>query len=93
MGHTIDASSEGTWIDDDVDVVIVGGNTRQAIVRLVSTDAKLPPNTGEPLAKEPSIHVSSLHSPPAWVERINSVRIGLILASYLSRVPGYTERP
>lgn len=33
LGHSIDATSEGTWIDGDVEVVIVGGNTRQAIVR------------------------------------------------------------
>jgi hypothetical protein len=79
MGHAIDASSEGTWIDGDVDVVIVGGNTRQAIVRLFSTAGKPPQNNGEPLPQEQPTEVTPLQSPPAWVERIYSVRIGFVI--------------
>lgn len=82
-GHTIDASSEGGWIDSDSNVTVVGGTTRQAIVRVRSAVARPPQNHGEPLPDEQPIETTPLQSPPAWVERINSVAIGLVIGIVL----------
>ena len=82
-GHTVDASSEGGWIDSDSDVVVVGGNTRRVIVRVLSGVAEPPKNNGEPLPEEKAIETTPLQSPPAWVERINSVTIGLVIGIVL----------
>jgi hypothetical protein len=82
-GHTIDASSEGGWVDSDSDIVVVGGNLRQAIVRVPSSNADLLRNNGEPLPEEKAIETTPLESPPAWVERINSIVIGLVIGIVL----------
>jgi hypothetical protein len=82
-GHTMDASSEGMWIDGDVNVVIVGGCTRQVIVRVYSNDGDLPPNSGQQLPEENAIETTPLRAPPAWVERIHSVKIGIVIGIVL----------
>ncbi|MEZ6090661.1 MAG: hypothetical protein R3C05_22115 [Pirellulaceae bacterium] len=39
-GQPVEATSEGEWIDSDSDIVILGGNTRRVIVRLLSGETK-----------------------------------------------------
>jgi hypothetical protein len=82
-GSTISSSSEGGWIDAETDVVIVGGNQGQAIVRAFSSDASLPQDNGVPLPEENEIETDPQQSPPAFVERVNSVAIGLLLGVVL----------
>jgi hypothetical protein len=82
-GITMDATSEGTWIDLGADVVIVGGNKRRAIVREAGgADGQLR-NHGSPLPAERQFETTPLQSPPAWVERIRSVKFGLVIGIVL----------
>ncbi len=77
--QTIEASSEGVWIDSGSDIVIVGGNTRLAIVRVYSSEMSRPRNNGQRLPAETAMETTPLQSPPSWVERVNSVVIGLVI--------------
>ena len=78
-GHTLDACSEGEWIDSDADVVIIGGNTQRAVVRACSDRTNHVHKRSEPLPAGRAFATTPLQSPPAWVERINAVVIGGIL--------------
>ncbi len=91
-GQRMDASSEGAWIDSGVDIVIVGGNTRQAIVRELCKDPGNPQNHGEPLLEVKAIQ-TPLQSPPARVEQINSVVVGLVIGVVLMPVVWLTGTP
>ncbi len=82
-GQTFHASSEGTWIESDTDVVIVGGTTRRVVVREADHTTDSLEKRGEPLGDENAYEPTPLQSPPAWVERIDSVRIGFFLGVLL----------
>ena len=93
-GHELDASSDGPWIDSATDVVIVGGNTRQAIVRVLSGAAAIhPANNREPLPDEKKFEPTPLQAPLAWVERINAVIIGLVIGIVLVPIVWLSGRP
>lgn len=81
--QTIEASSEGVWVDSDCDIVIVGGNRRRVIVQLYTGETIHARNNGERLPAELAIEMTPLQSPPAWVERVNSVVIGLVIGIVL----------
>ncbi len=81
--QTVDASSEGEWIDADTDILIVGGTMRRVIVRLFSSETRRPSNSGEPLPAATVAATTPLQSPPSWVEQINSVFTGLVIGIVL----------
>ena len=82
-GQTIHASSEGTWIEPDTDVVVVGGTTRRVVVREDDNTTDSLKNHGELLSDGNAFESTPLQSPPAWVERIDSVRVGFIIGVLL----------
>jgi hypothetical protein len=82
-GQSIHASSEGTWIESDTDVVIVGGTTRRLVVRESDHTTDALEKLGEPLCDDSTYEPTPLRSPPTWVERIDSVRIGFAIGILL----------
>lgn len=82
-GITMDAASEGMWIDADADIVIVGGNSRRPIVRVYPSDQDLPRNCGQPLLEASAVETTPLQAPPAWVERTHTVLLGLAIGIVL----------
>jgi hypothetical protein len=91
--QTIEASSEGVWIDSDSDIVIVGGNTRRAIVRMYSSETICPRNSRERLPAETAIETTPLQSPLSCVERGNSVVVGLVIGIVIVPVAWLSGMP
>ena len=76
--ENLDATSSGEWIDGDTEVEIVGGSEDRVLVRpLLGKQTRLR-NHGQPLATRPQESSQSLEAPPAWVERINPIKIGFV---------------
>lgn len=73
----MNARSEGPWVDAGTDVVIVGGHTGYPVVRAVSENMVPVENHGQELAEHEAPKVTPLHAPPARVERINAVALGV----------------
>lgn len=82
-GRSLEATSEGMWIDGDTLVVIVGGDTQRVVVRVASADSESLPASGELLAERREPETTPLQAPPAWVERINAVACGAMLGAVL----------
>ena len=76
--ESVDATSSGQWIDGDAEVKVVGGNMDRVLVRPVLGNQTRLGNHGQPLTAWPQESTESLEAPPAWVERINPVKIGFI---------------
>ncbi len=77
--RTIDAASDEGWVDADTEVQIIGGTARRAIVRSSSTGETVVARQGELLPEEVAYETTPLESPPAWVERIPAVLIGIVI--------------
>ena len=72
------AASSGEWIDTGEEVEIVGGSEDRVLVRAVLGNQNQLRNHGQPLPAQQQQTVEALEAPPAWVEKINSVKIGAV---------------
>ena len=91
--QTINAYSEGLWIDSETEVVIAGGHTGRVLVRAISEDMVPVEQHGQPLPEQEVPAITPLHSPAAWVERINSVAIGVVIGCLLVPLAWLTGMP
>ncbi|MCO8121181.1 NfeD family protein [Stieleria sp. TO1_6] len=89
-GQTLNATSQGTWIDPGCDVQIVGGHSGKVIVRLAATDARPLTHQGDPLPAADVDSMTPLQSPAAWVERGNAVGWGALIGLVLIPVYWFT---
>lgn len=82
-GQKIDAISKGEWINANTEVVIIGGSNDCVIVRENSANLQPPKDIGTPLVEKVETESIPLQFPPAIVERVNTVVIGLIIGALL----------
>lgn len=93
--ETFEARSEGSWVDADVDVVVVGQSPFGLVVRL-RTEAEVDSNgnsrTSE-ISPGTTAETTPLNAPPALVERINGVVFGTIIACLLIPIAWLNGEP
>jgi hypothetical protein len=84
-GKTFEASSEGTWIDTDAEVFVVGRSSFGLVVRPATEAGEGPrdDSTESVVSGGNAAETTPLNAPPALVERINAFRFGLIAAGIL----------
>ena len=90
-GETFEASSEGTWIDNDAEVVVVGRRAFGLVVRPANETKEKP--TANSVASTVSSETTPLNAPPAFVERINGIAFGVIAAGLLVSLGLLTGKP
>ena len=79
----LDAVSSGEWIDSDTEVEIIGGNEDRVLVQPVLSNQPQLTNQGQPLVAQQKETPQPLKAPPAWVERIDPVRLGVIAGAII----------
>lgn len=80
------AVSSGEWIEAGQEVEIIGGNRDRVQVRLFSRERAHLESHGQPLPERQQETVEPLEAPRAWVERINSVKIGAVAGAIVGLV-------
>ena len=81
-GQILDANSGGSWVDMEVEVVVVGGHLHDVSVREVNDDLGAIAHLGRPLMSR-KIKETPLHAPRLAVERLPAVPIGLVMGIVL----------
>jgi hypothetical protein len=82
-GETVNARSEGIWIETDTNVVVIGSDSRNLIVRPTTENGPPDVTTGQMLTVEDLPETTPLHAPRAVVERINAVACGSVIGCLL----------
>lgn len=80
------AASTGEWIDSDTQVEVIGRDGDRLTVRPVRDGEPQLTNHGQPLAERRQESLEPLEAPPAWVERINPVKIGFFIGAIIGFV-------
>ncbi|WP_182865595.1 NfeD family protein [Rhodopirellula sp. JC639] len=75
------AASTGEWIDSDTEVEVLGRDGDRLTVRPVRDGEPQLTNHGQPLAERRQESKEPIEAPPAWAEKINSVKIGLVIGA------------
>jgi hypothetical protein len=82
-GETLDACSEGMWIETDTDIVVIDSRSRNLIVRPATEDVLIAETLGEILPVGDFSETTPLHAPPALVERINAIACGAVVGCFV----------
>jgi hypothetical protein len=82
-GETLDACSQGNWIDADAHVVVIGSRASTLVVRPFCEDDPPTETLGEKLTIGGVLDTTPLHAPLALVERFNAVRAGAVVGCVL----------
>ena len=90
---TLTAVSSGEWIDAGKEVESIGGNRDRVHVRHYSGEQAQLENHGQPLTERQQETVEPLEAPPAWVEKINPVKIGVIAGAAIGMVVWLQDVP
>ena len=75
----LNAMSNGEWIDSDTEVEIVGGSEDRVLVQPVHKNHPQLTSYGQPLAAQRQESSEPLEAPPAWIERINPLKAGIVV--------------
>lgn len=82
-GVTLDACSEGNWIDAETDVVVIGSRSSTLVVRVFGEGDPETEPVGEILPINDVPDSTPLHAPPALVERFNPILAGAVVGCVL----------
>jgi len=80
--QNVQATSKGEWIDDQVEVEIIGGTNHRVVVRQYEPDAPTVDHLGMPLPGHESQGAMPIEYPRSWIEQIHLESIGALLGMF-----------